>query len=214
VEQIVPGSRIEAALVDSTYKAWSGRARQKWKTYRSTVERGALDSMRAWASRHPMTVSATFDNEAGPDFSRIFEEAPRLPDTPATRERLRDYAMHLRDLMAQKDTAALVEEFLPVVWAGKDSLDMEHLRSNFSERQIQSIREHIVLEDAYLKIDRSEVGLRRWAEGRVWELYYEPDGNALFVARTLREGTPEYTGSGRQREVYVAEMGGELKVVR
>jgi len=222
---------IAEAKVDSTYKAWSERARKQWKKYleweRKWLEKhpdssstitardgGALDSMRQWTARHRLSVSTTFDNEAGPDFSRIFEEAPRLPDRPATRKRLKDYAMHLRDLMARKDTAGLVQEFLPVVWTGMDSLDTANLRSNFSEKQIRSVREHIVMENAYLDITRSEIGLRRWAEGRVWELYYEPDGKALFGARTFRKGTPEYTGSGRKREVYVAELGEELKVVR
>jgi hypothetical protein len=230
-EKPIEGVKITETQVDSAYESWSERARKQWEKYRNWEEKwlqehpdssstitardgGALDSMRQWTARNPLTVSTTFDNEAGPDFSRIFEKAPRLPDTPATRERLLGYAMHLRDLMARKDTAGLVKEFLPVVWTGMDSLDTTNLRSNFSEKQIRSVREHIVMENAYVDITRSEIGLRRWAEGRVWELYYEPDGKALFGARTFRKGTPEYTGSGRKREVYVAELGEELKVVR
>jgi hypothetical protein len=213
-ELTLRGADITTSQVDSAYRAWTERARAQWAEYRSQGVPGALDSLRAWAERHPLTVSTTFDNEAGPDFSRIFEEAPVIEGTPADSARLRDYAMRLRDLMARKDTAALVEEFLPLLWEGQDSLNVEQLRSNFTEEQIQSVREHIVLDDAYLDIRRSDVGLRRWADGRVWELYYEPDGNALFVSRTLREGTEEYTGMGGKREVYVAELGGELKVVR
>ena len=230
-ESLVEGAQITEAEVDSAYRTWTKRARKQWTEYLEWEKQwleehpdssgtitardgGALDSMRQWTARNRLTVSATFDNEAGPDFSRIFEEAPVLEDTPSTRKRLKDYAMHLRDLMAGKDTAGLTQEFLPVLWTGKDSLDVSDLRSNFSEEQIQSVREHIVMENAYLDFARPEVGLRRWAGGRVWELYYEPDGKALFGARTFREGTPEYTGSGRKREVYVAELGGRLKVVR
>jgi hypothetical protein len=111
----VPGARITEAEVDSAYRSWSKQARKRWASYQSSVDRGTFDSMKVWVERHPLTVAATFDNEAGPDFSRIFEEAPRLPDTPNTRERLKDYAMHLWDLMAEKDTAALVEEFRPAI---------------------------------------------------------------------------------------------------
>jgi hypothetical protein len=196
---------------------WERKWLEKHPDSSSTItarDGGALDSMRQWTARHRLSVSTTFDNEAGPDFSRIFEEAPRLPDTPATRERLKDYAMHLLDLMAAKDTSGLTQEFLPVVWAGQDSLSVENPRSNFSEKQIQSIREHIVMEDPHLNIERSEIGLRSWADGRVWELYYEPDGGALFAVPMLRENLEAYTGMGSKREVYVAELGGELKVVR
>lgn len=202
--------RITEAEVDSAYEAWRQKARKQWERYRSRFDRGELDSLRAWASRHPMTVSTTFDNENGPDYSRIFEEAPVIRDTG----RLKEYAIQLRDLMARKDTAGLVDEFLPVIWTGRDSLILSRLRSNFSEEQIRSVREHIVMDEAYLDIERADVGMRRWVGGRVWELYYKPDGNALFAARSLREGTPEYTGSGRKRPVYVAELGGDLKVVR
>jgi hypothetical protein len=202
--------RITEAEVDSAYAAWSRKARKQWQRYRSRFDRGALDSLRAWASRHPMTVSTTFDNENGPDYSRIFEQAPVIRDTG----RLKDYAIRLRDLMARKDTAGLVDEFLPVIWTGRDSLILSRLRSNFSEEQIRSVREHIVMDEAYLDIERADVGVRRWVGGRVWELYYKPEGNALFAAQSLRKGTPEYTGSGRKRQVYVAELGGELKVVR
>jgi hypothetical protein len=70
------------------------------------------------------------------------------------------------------------------------------------------------MEDPHLNIERSEIGLRSWADGRVWELYYEPDGGALFAVPMLRENLEAYTGMGSKREVYVAELGGELKVVR
>lgn len=210
----VEGTEITSSEVDSAYKVWESKAQKKWEEYRSGGQQGAIDSMRAWVERNPLTVATSFVNEAGPDYSRVFEETPKLKDTPATRRRLTSYAIRLRDLMAEKDTARLVEEFLPVVWKGEDSLDVEALRSNFTERQIESIRQNVIIEDAYLDIDRSEVGLRPWAGGRIWELYYEPDGKALFGARTFREGTPEYTGSGLKRQVYVAELGGELKVVR
>ncbi len=196
-KQIIPGSEIESTLVDSAYAAWSERAREQWATYRSTVEAGALDSMRAWASRNPMTVSTTFDNEAGPDFSKIFEEAPRLEDSPATRKRLKDYAMHLRDLMARKDTSALFEEFR---FYYAQQYKITGYKGGVQEDKA-SLRENVVMDDPELNFGREEIGLRRWSEGRVWEVY--------------REGADAFFQSGNTiREVYVAEIDGALKVVR
>jgi hypothetical protein len=192
----VEGAKITEAEVDSVYERWSKRAQKKWDTYRSTVERGALDSMRAWASRHPMTISTTFDNKRGPDFSRIFEEAPRLPDTPATRERLRNYAMHLRDLMAEKDTAALVEEFRPAI----EYAYRQGKREGESLQEFVAMyRKKLVLDGAEKELDfsRSEVRLSQWSDGRVWQL--------------RRDGAE---GLLRRIKVYVAELDGELKVVR
>jgi hypothetical protein len=161
---------------------------------------GALDSIRAWAQRHPLTVSTTFDNEAGPDFSRIFEEAPIIEGTPADSARLRDYAMRLRDLMARKDTAALFEEFRP-------SIEGRFRAHSFSDRTafMKKNRNAVVLEDAILEFSREEVKIRAWCGGRVWELWREGSENQMFFER------PSGYGMG---ELYVAELDGELQVVR
>jgi len=196
----VKGAKITEAEVDSAYEAWSERARKQWSVYRSRVEDGALDSMRAWASRNPLVVSTTFDNEAGPDFSRVFEEAPKLEDTPATRKRLKDYAMRLRDLMAEKDTSALFEEFRPSI-IGRFKTHGFDSRSEFMAKN----REAVVLKDAILDFGRSDVALRSWAGGRVWELWRKNSENSAFFER------PSGYGMG---ELYVAKIDGELKVVR
>jgi hypothetical protein len=158
------------------------------------VEEGALDSMRAWAARNPMVVSTRFDNEHGPDFSRVFEEAPVLKDTPATRKRLKDYAMGLRDWMAEKDTSALVEAFGPRM---KSAFKMSGATSR--EQFRKQYTSGLVYKDAEesLAFGREVVEMRPWCGGRVWELFRKP-GKPLL----------------RRMEVYVAEIGGELKVVR
>ncbi len=199
-EQLVPGGVVTESQVDSAYEAWEGRAREQWAEYRSAVERGALDSMRAWAERHPLTVSTTFDNEAGPDFSRIFEEAPVLEDTPATRTRLKDYAMRLRDLMAEKDTSALLRETRPLF------ADHETGRPSRKQRVLKIIAENWLVQDWRLDFTKEDIGVRPWSGGRVWELYKESSGKELFVAGQERE-----TGT---LDIYVAELEGALKVVR
>jgi hypothetical protein len=199
-DDTVPGAKITKAQVDSVYEAWRERAQKKWKDYRTTVEQGALDSIRAWAERNPLTVSTTFDNKRGPDFSRVFEEPPRLPDTPATRERLRDYAMRLRDLMAEKDTSALFEEFRPSIMARLKVHDVES-RSEFLAKN----RKGVILEDAVLDFGREDVRLRKWAEGRIWEVWRAGSEDQLFFARPSGYG---------MSELYVAEIDGKLRVVR
>jgi hypothetical protein len=194
----VEGAEIIASEVDTAYKAWKKRAEEQWTEYRSTVQKGAADSMRAWASRHPMTVSTTFDNKRGPDFSRVFEEAPRLPDTPATRERLRDYAMRLRDLMAEKDTTALYKEAQPLF------TDRDTGEPASRERILEIIGSNWFARDWQLDFTREEVGLRRWSGGRVWELYQKESGEEFFVGEN---GTSVL-------DIYVAEIGGDLTVVR
>ncbi|PQJ35140.1 hypothetical protein BSZ35_11525 [Salinibacter sp. 10B] len=204
---------ITEVEVDSAYRAWSERARKQWKGYLEWEKQwlkenpdsssavtardgGALDSMRQWTARNRLSVSTTFDTEAGPDFSRVFEEAPVIEGTPSDTSRLKDYAMRLRDLMARKDTSGLVEEFRPSIEYAyrRGKRDGESL-----EEFVSMYREKLVLEGAEkeLQFSREEVRLRKWSEGRVWGL--------------RREGAE---GLLRRIKVYVAELDGELKVVR
>jgi hypothetical protein len=192
----VKGAKITETQVDSAYQAWSERARSKYGDYRSQNAGSALDSIRAWAERNPLTVTTTFDNEAGPDFSRIFEEAPVLEDTPATRERLKDYAMRLRDLMAAKDTSALFEEF-------RFYYAQQYKITNYEggvEEDKASLLEAVVMENPRLDFSRGDVDLRRWSGGRVWELHR--DGEAFFRSENAI------------REAFVSKIDGDLKVVR
>ena len=192
------GGHITEAEIDSTYRAWKKKARRQWQEYR----RGGavLDSMRAWASRNPLTVTTTFDNEAGPDFSRVFEEAPRLEDTPSTRKRLKDYAMHLRDLMAEKDTSALFEEFRPAIEARYRS-GTTRTRSEFMEAN----RQAVVVEGAVLDFTRSDLRMQQWAGWRMWQVWRDGAINrALF----------QDSSGGGLGTMYMAELDGELKVVR
>ena len=185
------------AQVDSAHAAWSQSARRQWQTYRETVGAAALDSLRAWARRHPMTVRTTFDNEQGPDFSDLFEEAPIIEGTPADSARLRAYAMHLRDLMATKDTSALFREFRPSI---EDAyVRLQARGASYTKAEVfTSNRNHLVFDDpAVLDFDQKRVGLRAWSNKRVWELYRIPSDPLL-----------------RNLSVYVAEVNDTLRVVR
>ena len=196
-----PTAVIEEVQVDSAYSQWKSQVRKKWMAYlEGQPPEEAMDAVEAWMEKHPFTVSTRFDNEAGPDFSRVFEKAPRLEDTPSTRKRLKDYAMRLRDLMAEKDTLGLFREARPLFTDHGTGTPYE------KDRILKIIATNWFVQDWRLDFTRAEVGLRRWSGGRVWELYKASTGNELFVA-----GEEKETGL---LDIYVAELDGELRVVR
>jgi len=213
-ERKIIGAEIAERKVDSVYGEWRQHVQKKWDEYLEWEEQwlerhpdsartitsregGALDSIRAWAERNPMTVSTTFDNEAGPDFSRIFEEASVIEGTPADTARLKDYAMRLRDLMARRDTAALFEEFR-LYYAHQYEITGHE---GSVEDDEAALRENVVMEDPDLDFEREDIRLTRWSDGRVWELARN-DAEEFFQS------------NGTVRDVYVAELDGELRVVR
>ena len=220
-EYPVSGAKITESEVDSAYEAWKKQARAKWAEYRewekqwlkkhpeakekiTWKEGGALDSIRAWAERNPLTVTTTFDNEAGPDFSRIFEEAPRLLDRPATRRRLKDYAIQLRNLLRTGDAEGIYRQIRPSI--SEETGWFKVTRSGRRDSALAQIQEEWV-QDFRTDFSRSDVRLRRWSEGRVWE---------LSVLRP-EEGRRPFFSEGPHSsylKVYVAEIDGQLRVVR
>ena len=196
------------AQVDSAHAAWSQSARRQWQTYRETVGAAALDSLRAWARLHPMTVRTTFDNEHGPDFSDLFEEAPIIEGTPADSARLRAYAMHLRNLMENQRADALYQEFLPRNKMlrrenGKPPLPPD--TSAYRQEGLKNIRTHWFERDFLTDFQASDIRLTRWVDGRIWQIE-RGNGLPLFVTDTI--------GSRGEISIYVAEINDTLKVVR
>jgi hypothetical protein len=187
---------ITTTEVDSIYQAWMERAQKKLEELGS--QDGALDSMRAWAARHPMTVSVTFDNEAGPDYSRIFEEAPVIEDS----SRLKDYAMHLRDLLLAEQPKQIYAELRPSVAEETGAYQVAHEPGR--EAAVAYIRTEWI-PNWETDFARSDVRVRRWCEGRVWELRKRGPGGSL---------EPLLHSEHSHLKVYVAEIGGELRIVR
>ncbi len=205
----IPGAEITEAQVDSAYAEWKEGAKAAWAgflrsetawreanpdrgweiTWRSG---GALDSMWAWSREHPVVVSTTFENEAGPDFSDLFLEAPVLTDTV----RIRDYAMYLRDRMAARDTLALFEAFRRYY---ADQYIYYGVDGNIEDDR-QSLLDNAVMPHADLDFGRSDIALRSWSTGRVWEV--------------TRRGHSFFESEDAIQDVYIAEIDGELQVVR
>ena len=199
--QNVPGAFVTPTEVDRIASAWSERADSVWRqTRRSGPVGAALDSVRAWARAHPMTVSVTFDNAAGPDYSDIFREAPVIAGTAADSARLRAYAMQLRDWMAAKDTTALMGAYGPAI---EDRY--ERISGVSNENYLRQNREALVVEDVILNFDREDIKLQKWAEGRVWQIIRRGAIHDGFFQDSIGYG---------KGKVYVAELGDSLHVVR
>ena len=170
----------------------------------------ALEAAWAWARANPVVVETGFvrpPEDGAPSFDGVFRGAPVIAGTAADSARLRAYAVHLRDLTAAADTAALwdafegkyADEFL--WWGGEAGTGMDSLA------YVDALRDQVVFAEAGLDWEPSDVRLRSWAGGRVWELY-------RGGVRPLFEEPGE--GSVRAyQEVYVGEgPDGELRVVR
>ena len=166
----------------------------------------ALDSARAWARAHPAEASASFEyvpGPGGPDFSAVFREAPVIGAAAADSARLRAYAVRLRDLTADRDTAALARAFSGKYadefawWGGAEGVGEDS--ASFAART----RGGVVM-GAFEPFSAEDVRLRSWSGGRVWELY-----------RDGADGLLQEPGRGPYREVYVGEgPDGRLRVVR
>jgi hypothetical protein len=205
----IPGAAITEAQVDSAYAKWKKRAEAAWARFlrseaawlEANPDRGqeitwrsggALDSMWTWSREHPVVVGTTFENEAGPDFSDIFLDAPVLTDTT----RIRDYAMYLRDRMAARDTLALFEAFRRYY---ADQYIYYGVDGNIEDDR-QSLLDNAVMPNADLDFRRSDITLRSWSERRVWEV--------------TRRGQSFFESEDAIQDVYIAEIDGELQVVR
>ena len=200
----VDGGQLSVAAVDSAHAAWAERATGRFDSLRSigVGRSAALDSVRTWARAHPMTVSVTFDNAAGPDFSALFEEAPVIAGTAADSARLRDYAMRLSDHFAERDTQAIYRHHAPKF----DAI-------GFSKQEAMDVIATDWLTFHWrTDVRRADVGMTRWAGGRIWELYRTDE-------RSRSTGKQGLLYAGEQafttwHAVYVAEMDGDLRVVR
>ena len=202
----VPGTERPAAHVDSVVAAWTAELGARWAGW-SRGGGAAEDSARAWAQRRPVRVEMRFARPGGaadgaPSFDAVFRDAPVIAGTPADSARLRAYAVQLRDLTAARDTAALWAAFAPkyadefTAAGGTDGVGQD------SASFMAGTRSRVVMSGA-VPFGGSDVRLRSWAGGRVWELY-----------RDGADGLLQVGGLGPFRSVFVAEVDGRLRVVR
>ena len=169
----------------------------------------ALDSARAWARAHPVVVATRFVRPDGaPSFDAVFREAPVIGGTPADSARLRAYAVQLRDLLDAADAEGVYREIGPAIDSetGTYQVTME----GTPERDLDDIRQEWTR--FRTDFDGSDVGLRSWSGGRVWEVYRDDEAaGALGKQALLLRGDNRLETWLR---IYVGEVDGALRVVR
>jgi len=147
----------------------------------------------------PIEHSFTFDN-TGASFRERLLEGTEITDE----QRLRDYAERLLSLVSEKQAEALAQEFKPKL----NDYSTLHPDSgkNFVEEFPTFLREEFFPGRPITEFGRSDVGLRSWCEGRIWELFVKPDQPFLK--------TKGVDGTSNEIPVYVGAVDGRLKVVR
>ena len=207
---VIEGTEVSS---DSAFAAWERALGERWPGWSGGGPAAALDSAWAWAQAHPVRVETAWvrpggaaPSDGGPSFDAVFREAPVLGGTAADSARLRDYAVHLRDLVAAGDGAALYDEFAPALrdnatLSGRPPVPPDSARARWAQRSASDGTGVVDSDPAPLA--PSGVGLRSWSGGRVWELY-RPGADGLLQGRD----------GGTYVEVFVGEVDGRLRVVR
>jgi hypothetical protein len=189
--------------VDSAFAAWQASLDPVWTSVLRAEAAGrlgtgsAIEAMRDSVAARPFELTATFDNERGPDFSALFEEAPVITDT----SRLIDYALQLRRLIRDGDGVSFYREVRPAVHAAArmdgDDPEPEEQAIDRWRRDANNNRNWFGRTDDRAGFARADVRVQSWSGGRVWEVSRQ-NGEALFLGW----------------EVFVAERDGQLRVVR
>ncbi len=209
---VVPGTERDAAHVDSVVAAWTTDLQARWDDWGPA----AADSARAWAEGHPVRVETSFTRPAGADgrpadgepaFDAVVREAPVIGGTPADSARLRAYAVELRDMAAARDTTLRKEVRQSINDAYALAGIPPPTRSVSDSAWTAAATDRtgwFEWEPGTVPFEASDVRLRSWAGGRVWELY-----------RDGADGLFQGPARGPYQEIYVG-LGpdGELRVVR
>lgn len=147
----------------------------------------------------PVQFSVTFDN-VGASFRERLMRSNEITDE----ERLRNYAEHLRSLVVKKSAEALAREFKPKL----DDYSMLHPDSgkDFTKEFPQFLREVFFPGQPIVEFERSDIGVKSWCEGRIWEIFVKPEQPFLK--------TKGMDGKSNELPIFVGEVGGKLKVVR
>lgn len=139
----------------------------------------------------------TFDNEQF-DFTEIIKNTPVVTDTALFRE----YGMKLKAMVDQRDIDKLLEHMAPKVrdYAVAYSVPEETIRESLKQSFTGDM-----FNVAWDEVRSEDITPVAYCDGRIWELT-TLSGHPLFYAAT-EEGEISLP-------VYVAEVNGELRVVR
>ncbi len=147
----------------------------------------------------PLTISVRFDND-GPSFRKRIVNAPPL----SNREALLDYAMKLRDIFAQQNMAAFIEEMAP---KRQDYAAAAYISDDQLLAQMKRELPEAFAPGFKLDFDRHDIEVLSWCEGRVWELCRKP-------RQPLIESQSANDGEVYCFPIFVGETNAQLRVVR
>jgi len=154
----------------------------------------------------PIEMELTFDSEDVPSFRERLTEAPVIEDTSA----LKDFAMQLRNLARDQSPTRLFELSAPkfqiyaTAYPSQSKSEQDDLESF-----LEVFEEKYYGRKPFLEFDRDDLVLKKWAEGRLWEINVDR-GEALEDAFFLSREDGEVW----VMDIFVGKVDGELKVVR
>lgn len=156
-------------------------------------------SLNAMPVIFPLELEVEFDN-VGPAFAERFMQGAIIQDE----QRLLDYAERLRDLMKQKAYDDLYTEFQPKF----EDYNLAYYRGNLDRKPvfIQYLKEKFFPSGPLLDFERDDIILKRWCDGRVWQLLIKPDLSFFKTAGM--------DGMIYELEIFVGMVNGALKVIR
>lgn len=188
---------------------------QRRRDFRERIEKASPSERRELADREeeltsvqfPVEMTVRFDSPETQSFAEHLTDAPVIEDTTA----LRDYALHLRDLMQGQDSRRLYGELKvkneDYNQAYYDSDGYEWWSDRFEDFYASGLRTNF---------DRKDIGLRPLLGGRLWEIYVkngEPDQPWNPTGRRFFKTRGENGKISRMR-VIVGRVDGELCIVR
>jgi hypothetical protein len=148
----------------------------------------------------PLSQTIEFDND-DLSFRELLIDGKIIDD----KDKVLDYAEYLRDLLAKKDMERLFKEYEPKLLDYKKAYEVPQF-DDPADFFIEFMRGDFLPGGPITNFKRNEIGMRKWCDGRIWEVFVLPD-NEFFTNTGL-------DGDINRVEVFVAMVNGSLKIVR
>lgn len=149
----------------------------------------------------PFRVTAEFDSEDSPSFrNRLFET-----DIIDNKSDLLEWAMQFKNALEQQNSMLLFEMYAPklqdydIAFPGDKEPDNAAWFASW-------MNDTVFPQQPYIDFSKDDIELRRWCDGRVWEIRLK-DGGPLW--RTLGK-----EGRRSKIDVYVGMVDKKIKIVR
>jgi hypothetical protein len=153
------------------------------------------------AALFPISETYSFDNEDGLSFKDRLIDAPVIKDENV----VLDYARHLRELIQQRNTKELFEEYKTKLDDYDNAYPDQKEEDNF-EWFKKLMEKKYYPRGPVDDFKDEELLLVPWCDGRVWEIALKPD-RAFFCTKGLN-------GKRLSIEVFVGMIDNKLRIIR